>query len=67
MKEEAYSRVCKAERRRRISRRGWKDPKGFAVGQDTAATGPTVIVRPDAPGMDTAEPPIEYQLDVTKE
>jgi len=46
--------------------RGWKTPQGFATGQDTGPLSASVVVQPEAPGAgDTADPPIEYQLDVT--
>jgi hypothetical protein len=44
--------------------RKWQGQQGFAFGADTGAAGPAVVVEPDQAG-DTAEPPIEYQLDVT--
>jgi hypothetical protein len=44
---------------------GWSGDGGFAFGVDTGAAGNDVVVEPDAPGTDTAEPPIEYRIDVT--
>jgi serine/threonine protein kinase len=43
----------------------WAGGKSFAFNVDTGPPSPHVIVKPDAPGTDTAEPPIEYQLEVT--
>lgn len=38
---------------------------GFELGVDTGPPAGMVIVRPDEPGTDTVDPPIEYQIDVT--
>jgi hypothetical protein len=43
----------------------WQGGAGFAFDVDTGPAGPGVVVLPDQPGTDTADPPIEYQLDVT--
>ena len=42
----------------------WRGGEGFAFGPDAGPAGPAVIVEPDQDG-DTADPPIEYRLDVT--
>jgi hypothetical protein len=43
----------------------WTGPGGaFAVGADTAAAGPSVVLRPDLEN-DTADPPVEYTVDAT--
>src|SRR5262249_1254926 len=42
----------------------WAAGKSFAFNVDTGPPSPHVVVKPDAPGTDTAEPPIEYQLEV---
>jgi Protein kinase domain len=42
----------------------WKGSAGFAIDADAGPPGPGVIVDPEQ-GNDTADPPIEYQLDVT--
>jgi hypothetical protein len=44
--------------------KSWRGGEGFAFGIDTGPAGPTVVVEPEQ-GSDTADPPIEYQLDVT--
>jgi hypothetical protein len=44
--------------------KSWQGGKAFAFGVDTGPPGPAVIVQPQQ-GSDTADPPIEYQLDVT--
>ena len=44
--------------------KSWQDGAGFAFGADTGPPGPAVVVKPEQ-GSDTAEPPLEYQLDVT--
>lgn len=43
----------------------WKGGAGFAFGKDTGPAGPHVVVPPDQ-GGDTADPPLEYRLDVTE-
>jgi hypothetical protein len=45
--------------------KSWRDRAGFAFGADTGPPGPAVVVKPDQPGSDTVDPPIEHQLDVT--
>jgi hypothetical protein len=42
----------------------WQERAGFAFGSDTGAPGSSVVVKPEE-GSDTADPPLEYQLDVT--
>jgi len=42
----------------------WQGGTGFAFGADAGPAGPAVVVQPDQ-GSDTAQPPLEYQLDVT--
>jgi serine/threonine protein kinase len=42
----------------------WKGGQAFAIGTDAGPPGDAVVVEPDKEG-DTANPPIEYQLDVT--
>ncbi len=42
--------------------RSWRDAAGFAFGADTGPAGASVVVSPEQ-GSDTAEPPLEYQLD----
>jgi hypothetical protein len=44
--------------------RSWRGGQGFAFGADTGSAGPAVVVEPDQ-GGDIAQPPIEYQIDVT--
>jgi hypothetical protein len=44
--------------------RSWLGQEGFAFGTDTGSPGPGAVVEPEH-GSDTADPPIEYQLDVT--
>lgn len=44
--------------------KSWREGAGFAFGADTGPAGATVVVKPEQ-GSDTADPPIEYQLDVT--
>jgi hypothetical protein len=44
--------------------KAWSGGPSFRLGADTGPAGPPAIVRPDQ-GGDTADPPIEYQLDVT--
>ena len=43
----------------------WQGGSGFAFGTDTGPAGPHVVVPPDR-GGDTADPPLEYRLDVTE-
>jgi serine/threonine-protein kinase len=43
----------------------WAGGKSFAFNLDTGPPSPHVIVKPDAPGTDTVDPPLEYQLDAT--
>jgi hypothetical protein len=45
--------------------KSWQGGSGFAFGVDTGPAGPAVVVEPQQ-GSDTADPPIEYQLDVTQ-
>jgi hypothetical protein len=45
--------------------KSWRDGAGFSFGSDTGPAGAAVVVKPEQ-GSDTAEPPIEYQLDVTE-
>ena len=42
----------------------WQGGAEFAFGADTGPPGPAVVVNPEA-GSDIADPPLEYQLDVT--
>jgi len=42
----------------------WLGGADFKFGTDTGPAGPAVVVKPED-GSDTADPPIEYQLDVT--
>jgi serine/threonine protein kinase len=51
--------------RRPAAGQSWRGGDGFAFGADTGPAGPAVVVQPDREGSDTADPPIEYQLDVT--
>ncbi len=44
--------------------KSWQGGSGFSFSADIGPAGPAVVVEPDA-GSDTADPPIEYQLDVT--
>jgi hypothetical protein len=44
--------------------KSWQGGKDFAFGTDTGAPGASVVVMPEE-GSDTADPPIEYRLDVT--
>jgi hypothetical protein len=44
--------------------RSWKGGQSFALGADAGEAGAGVVVEPEQ-GNDTADPPIEYQLDVT--
>jgi hypothetical protein len=44
--------------------RSWKGGQRFALGADAGQAGAGVVVEPEQ-GNDTADPPIEYQLDVT--
>jgi hypothetical protein len=46
--------------------KSWQGGKSFAFGVDTGPAGPSVVVEPDKEGTDTADPPIEYRLDVTE-
>jgi hypothetical protein len=50
--------------RRPAADKSWRGGEGFAFGADTGPAGPAVVVAPDQ-GSDTADPPIEYRLDVT--
>src|SRR5262249_58247310 len=45
--------------------KAWAGGKSFALAADTLPDSPLVIVKPDEPGTDTVDPPLEYQLDVT--
>jgi hypothetical protein len=51
--------------RQPAANKSWQGGEGFAFGADTGPAGPAVVVKPDQEGSDTADPPIEYQLDVT--
>ncbi len=42
----------------------WQGGQSFTFAADAGSPGPAVVVEPDQ-GSDTADPPIEYQLDVT--
>jgi hypothetical protein len=44
--------------------KSWQGGADFAFGTDTGPPGPAVVVKPEE-GSDTADPPLEYQLDVT--
>jgi serine/threonine protein kinase len=44
--------------------KSWKGGDGFSFSADTGPPGPAVVVSPEQ-GSDTADPPLEYQLDVT--
>jgi serine/threonine protein kinase len=44
--------------------KAWQGGRSFAFGADTGPAGPAVVVEPEQ-GSDTADPPIEYQFDVT--
>jgi serine/threonine protein kinase len=44
--------------------KSWQGGKSFTFEADAGPAGPAVIVEPEQ-GSDTADPPIEYQLDVT--
>lgn len=44
--------------------KAWKGDKGFAFEKDAGPPSPHIVVKPDVNG-DTADPPIEYTLDVT--
>jgi hypothetical protein len=44
--------------------KSWQGGEGFAFDADTGPAGSAVVVEPEQ-DSDTAEPPIEYQLDVT--
>jgi hypothetical protein len=44
--------------------KSWQGGKDFAFGTDTGAPGASVVVMPED-GSDTADPPLEYRLDVT--
>jgi serine/threonine protein kinase len=44
--------------------KSWKGGQGFAFGADAGPAGNAVVVEPEK-GEDTADPPIEYRLDVT--
>jgi hypothetical protein len=44
--------------------KSWQGGAGFAFGPDTGPAGSAVVVKAEQ-GSDTADPPIEYQLDVT--
>ncbi len=43
----------------------WKGGDSFAFGKDTGRPSPHIVVPPER-GGDTADPPLEYQLDVTE-
>jgi hypothetical protein len=47
-----------------LANKSWLSGANFAFGIDTGPAGPSVVVKPEE-GSDTADPPIEYQLDVT--
>lgn len=42
----------------------WKGKTAFTVGVDTDPDGPSVVVRPDQ-GGDVADPPVNYEIDIT--
>jgi hypothetical protein len=44
--------------------KSWQGGQGFVFGTDAGPAGPPVVVEPEK-GGDIADPPIEYQLDVT--
>jgi len=44
--------------------KAWQGGQSFTFAADAGPPGPEVVVEPEA-GSDTADPPIEYQLDVT--
>lgn len=44
--------------------RPWKGGHAFSLGVDTGPVGSPSIIKPDA-GADTADPPVDYRLDVT--
>jgi hypothetical protein len=44
--------------------KSWQGRDGFQIGVDTGSAGQSVVVEPEH-GSDTADPPIEYQIDVT--
>ena len=44
--------------------KSWRDGAVFAFGADTGPAGSEVVVKAEQ-GSDTADPPLEYQLDVT--
>jgi serine/threonine protein kinase len=44
--------------------KAWQGGAEFKFGTDTGPAGPSVVVKPEE-GSDTADPPLEYQLDVT--
>jgi len=50
--------------RQPIGEKSWREATGFAFGADAGPAGPAVVVKPEQES-DTADPPIEYQLDVT--
>jgi hypothetical protein len=50
--------------RQPAANKSWQDGAAFSFGADTGPAGAAVVVKPEQ-GSDTAEPPIEYQLDVT--
>lgn len=43
----------------------WANGKSFSFDADTGPPSRHVVVKPDEPGTDTVDPPLEYQLDVT--
>jgi hypothetical protein len=44
----------------------WADEAGFEIGKDTAKDPDGDVVVPPEEGADTADPPLEYSIDVTK-
>lgn len=51
--------------RRPAEDKSWRGDREFSLAQDTAPAAGSVIVKPDQ-GGDTADPPIEYAVDVTE-
>jgi hypothetical protein len=45
--------------------KAWQGGEGFTFEADAGPPGPGVVVEPDKPGTDTADPPLEHRLDVT--
>jgi hypothetical protein len=44
--------------------KSWQGERGFDLARDAGSPSPPVIVEPDM-GIDTVDPPLEYQVDVT--